>query len=86
MDFLKMVGEGRKGRVVTPSRVIAIVEGLFADARTDMLLADQHPETDSARRFMKCRFIGQDLGFRVMTKVIDPEGGSRSIERGASHN
>lgn len=73
MDFLKMVGKGRQGRVVTPGRVIAIVEYLLADTRTDVLLAYRHPETDSARRFMKCRFIGQDLGFREMREVIVPE-------------
>ena len=39
MDFLKVVGKGRQGRVVTPGRVIAIVECLLADTRTDVLLA-----------------------------------------------
>ena len=64
MDFLNVVGEGCQGRIVTSCRVIPIVEGFFANTRTDVLLADQHPETDSARRFMKCRFIGQDWAFR----------------------
>jgi hypothetical protein len=62
------------------------VECLLADTRTDVLLAYRHPETDSARRFMKCRFIGQDLGFRAMREVIVPEDGSCSIEQGASHD
>jgi hypothetical protein len=51
-----------------------------------VLLAYRHPETDSAGRLMKCRFIGQIFDFREMKEVIVPEGGSRSIERGASHN